>query len=634
VKKLFTLLFYYSLAFSAIAQVPEVSEYNVHSCQKHLHLKSVQADYNPVDVYYTQAFWTIDPSQYYISGHVNHWFKPVSNALTFVDFDLKSSLIVDSVMRGNLKIDFVRTDEKVMVEYPNTLTGSDSVRIYYHGQPFNSGFGSFEQSTHAGAPIVWTLSEPYGCQDWWPVRQNLADKTDSIDIFISSPEQYRGASNGLLIADVATNGWRTAHWKHRYPIAAYLVAIAVTNYSVYSDYIPYGDNDSLLMLNYVFPENLSTAQNGTKALIPALQLFNNKYMLYPFINEKYGHAQFGWGGGMEHQTMTFVSSFGLSLLSHELAHQWFGDYITCGSWQDIWLNEGFATYSDGLVVEAGMQSYSFNDWKRSLINNITSQSTGSVYVLDTASVDRIFSSRLSYNKGAMVLHMLRTQVGDTSFFKGIRNYLHDEDLANGFALTAHLREHMEVAGDTTLTEFFNDWIYGQGYPTYNIQWWVSGTQLKVTILQNQSHSSVNYFEMKVPIRVQAPGLDSVLWLHNTSAGQQYTINLNVAVEQVNFDPNSDLVAKGSISKVTGLDDIANNLIILINNHELQIEMHGQARLEEWKIIDMNGKSLISGVNRTMPTDSFLIPLHQFSEGFYILQAKVGGEQISKKFYLK
>ena len=112
----------------------------------------------------------------------------------------------------------------------------DFFTVYYHGEPGNTGFGSFSQAKHGDVPIIWTLSEPYGALDWWPCKQSLTDKIDSINIIVTSPEPYRTASNGVLVSEIISNGKRTMHWKHRYPIVTYLVAVAVTNYTDYSDF--------------------------------------------------------------------------------------------------------------------------------------------------------------------------------------------------------------------------------------------------------------------------------------------------------------------------------------------------------------------------------------------------------------
>ncbi|MEI2747579.1 MAG: M1 family aminopeptidase [Ferruginibacter sp.] len=140
------------------------------------------------------------------------------------------------------------------------------------------------------------------------------------------------------------------HWKHRYPIATYLVCFAVTNYAVFNNSVQLG-NVNLPMVTYCYPESQTAFEAGTQNTLDAMQLFSQYFGEYPFIKEKYGHVQFGWGGGMEHQTSTFIVSTNESLVAHELGHQWFGDKITCASWEDIWLNEGFATYLARFYME-------------------------------------------------------------------------------------------------------------------------------------------------------------------------------------------------------------------------------------------------------------------------------------------
>jgi aminopeptidase N len=220
----------------------------------------------------------------------------------------------------------------------------------------------------------------------------------------------------VLVSETQNGNLRTCHWKSHYPIAAYLVAIAVTNYSYYSNYVPLGSGDSLQVLNYVYPEDLTYAQSNTPGIISIIQLYDSLTITYPFFKEKYGHCQFGWGGGMEHQTMTYLVSFDYSLMAHECAHQWFGDMVTCGSWEDIWLNEGFATYWQGMTVEHYDPS-NWMGWKQSQRDYIISQPDGSVLCTDTTDVGRIFDGRLTYSKGAYLLHMLRWTVGDAAFFQ-------------------------------------------------------------------------------------------------------------------------------------------------------------------------------------------------------------------------
>jgi aminopeptidase N len=440
---------------------------------------------------------------------------------------------------------------------PLSLGAVDSVTVYYGGPPAETGFGSFVQTTHDGTPIVWTLSEPYGARDWWPCKQDLTDKIDSIDVLVTCPAAYRAAGNGLLVSEAdAGSGQKTYHWKHRYPIAAYLVAIAVTNYAQYTDYADI-QTGSLPILNYVFPENLAASQNQTPQVVPIMEFYDSLFISYPFHKEKYGHAQFGWGGGMEHQTMSFMVNFGYELMAHELAHQWFGDHVTCGSWEDIWLNEGFATYLSGLCYERFSPTQYWPSFKSSRLGNVVSQPGGSVWVNDTTSVGRIFSGRLSYSKGAMVLHQLRWTIGDSAFFAGIRSYLNAPGISGEFARTADLQSYLETASGQDLDWYFDDWFYGQGFPSYHIEWSQAGNTVWLTVNQTQSHPSVDFFQVPLPLRFRAGSQSFDARIEPTVSGQSFQLTVPFAATELQIDPDIWLIsANNTATKVAvGTDDL-------------------------------------------------------------------------------
>jgi aminopeptidase N len=501
------------------------------------------------DLKYHRLEWNINPLHYYISGTVTSYFEPRETGFQEINFDLSSVLEVNEVTWHGQNLSFVlHAEDRLQIFLPQTLPVGqlDSVTVTYEGAPPQTGFGSFSQSTHSGTPIIWTLSEPYGAKDWWPCKQDLNDKIDSIDVIVRTPSPNRVASNGVLIKEQEAGADKIYHWRHRYPIPAYLIAIGVTNYSVYSDFVPVDGQDPIEVLNYVYPEALQNVQPQTSATIGIMQLFNELFGLYPFATEKYGHAQFGFGGGMEHQTMSFMGSWSHLLQAHELAHQWFGDKITCGSWEDIWLNEGFATYLEGMTYEFGLGPNTWPNWLAGKINHVTSQPDGSVWVPDTTSVNRIFSSRLSYSKGAMLLHMLRWKLGDEDFFQAVRNYIDDPALAYGYARTSDLKAHLEAQSGLDLTEFFDDWFYGQGYPSYQIEWWREGSDLKIKVNQTTSHSSVNFFEMPLPLLLEGNGVDSLAVIHHAFSGQIFNLQIPFEIVSVQFDPDLWIVSKDNI----------------------------------------------------------------------------------------
>ncbi len=538
---------------------PEMKE--LYLSEQHHARSKAQFRSNPLtqdyDVTYHCLSVEVDPAISYITGKVTTHFRPQLPGLDILHFDLSDGMQIDSISWHQIQCTYTHADHTLAIHLPEELLAGivDSVTIWYQGKPGTTGFGSFNQGTHQNSPVLWTLSEPYGARDWWPCKQDLTDKADSIDIIITTPAIYRAASNGLLVDEYAVGDQKIYHWQHRYPIAAYLVAFAVTDYAVYSDFVPTSAGP-VEVLNYVYPENLATAQAATQAIVPIMQLYNDLFGLYPFADEKYGHAQFGWGGGMEHQTMSFMVGFSHLLMAHELAHQWFGDKVTCASWADIWLNEGFATYLEGLNYEHGIGPTDWMDWKKGKIAHVISAPGGSVWVEDTTSVSRIFNSRLSYSKGAMVLHMLRWELGDEDFFQAIRNYLDAPENAYAYGHTAELIEHLEETSGSDLLVFFQNWYYGEGFPTYSMQWSVDDQQILLQVEQSTSHPSVPFFPMTLPLYITGTGgQDTLLRIPHAYSGETFLLDLPWAVSTLEFDPDLWIV-KGPTQITTGIEDPA------------------------------------------------------------------------------
>jgi aminopeptidase N len=508
-----------------------------------MHKSARATNHDETNIIFQKLDLRVNPNASFISGSVTSVFIPLIDINT-IQFDLSDTLKVDSIVYHGATISHSHSGDVVEATFSSTIvTGqTDSITIYYHGIPSPAeGFGSFIQSQHDSVPIIWTLSEPYGAKDWWPCKQNLQDKIDSIDILVTTPDSFVVASIGLMVAETQNGNDKTFYWKHRYPIATYLVAIAVTNYVVYTDTV-WIDNKVMPVVNYVYPEKLQEAKTQTPHIVGMMHLFDSLFEVYPFHLEKYGHAQFGWGGGMEHQTITFMGDFGFELMAHELAHHWFGNKVTCASWEDIWLNEGFATYLSGLCYENILPQYwyAFRETRRAGSVKVPN---GSVWCNDTTNVSRIFNPYLSYSKGAMVLHMLRWVMGDANFFEGLRNYLSDVNHSYAFANTASLRKHLEDVSGKNLQEFFQDWVYGKGFPTYTITWnqdFENNIQVKVS--QQQSAPSVSYFEMPLQLKFKNAFRDTFIILNNTQNNQTYSFKLPYLVDTVLFDPEIWLVS--------------------------------------------------------------------------------------------
>jgi aminopeptidase N len=580
------------------------------------------------DIKYHKLYINVNPGSGNVNGYVVSKFIPLSNADT-MDFDAHNCLTIDSVIYHGNEVTFSHSNNRLLITGLSLMAQNlDSIIVYYHGTPVASGFGSFYSSTQ----WLWTLSEPFGAADWWPCKNDLSDKIDSIDICIEHPSSYVAVANGLEKSSIDLgNSRKLTHWQHRYPIAAYLVAIAVAPYQYFNTYVTLQDG-ALRIDNYVLSSEYNNAQNAMTNFTKVIKFYDSLIAPYPFMNERYGHAHFGWGGGMEHQTISFVGSFDYELLAHELLHQWYGDAVTCGSWHDIWLNEGFATYFTALSQEKFFPQ-DFTNWKNYSLNLITYSGCGSVYVYDTTSVDRIFNSRLSYRKAAYVLHMLRWILSDNLFFDGIREYY--ETYKYSYAMTEDFKSIMEQAADTSLTEFFNDWIYGEGYPIYTFYVnEIDDNSFSITIHQQSSCTSSTFFEMPLPFLLSYTSAnDTTIILNNINQDQEFIINLPMP-DNITFDPlkwiltvNSTIIVDIQAYKnlnLTVYPNPAYDLITIENPNKKDFTL---------SFTDLLTKNVIFNDHIAANT-SKTIDISNISPGSYLLTFQNGKNQIITKKIIK
>ncbi len=572
------------------------------------------------DVTYHKLEITVNPAVHTVFGKVTTTYTAVSNMNSIV-FDLVSQMAVSSVKQNNVSLTFSQTANELAITLPATqLAGtSATVEIIYSGTPPNTGHVFFD--THNNSPVFYTLSESFGDKEWWPCKEDMRDKIDSLDIFITAPSQYVSVGNGVETAPPVLSGAnKTTHFHHNYPIPAYLVSIAVANYSVFNLTGGTAPN-TFPIVNYVFPENLTLAQNTLSNVPSYLEFYESIVGPYPYRNEKYGNAEVTTSG-MEHPTVSFISDYDRYMMEHEMAHQWFGDKITCGTWKDIWLNEGFATFMDEMLIEnfdgsdAGISNRDY------MINYITSQPAGAVYLTDTEALDenRIFSGRLTYNKGAMVLNMLRLKMGETAFLQGLNNYLSDPNLVYKTAVTTDFKAHMEAVYGSSLTEFFNDWVYNQGYPTYTITAQnVAAGQVSVTVSQTRSHSSVTFFEMPLPLTFTGAGGQTFsTMVDNTSNNQSFIINAPFTVTGVQFDPERHIISKNSTATLT------NDGFELTKTEVYPNPVHGLLTIDTTNTIDriLLVNSVGQSINASL-TSLNQLDFSNYPSGVYFLQLQSG-----------
>ncbi len=589
---------------------------------------------NTYNLHYHELYFEVDPGVNFIKGRITSTFVMNVNADTIV-FDMGAGLTVDSVKIIGQSVTYATIADGLRLFAASTLINGNSYTtiVYYHGVPISGVF--FEDHGPSDIPVMWTLSEPYSARHWWPCKQSLNDKIDSIDVYIKTPMAYRSTSNGILLSEITNSGFITSHWKHRHKIPAYLISIASTNYVDYSDYVVYSPTDSIRVLNYVYPEDLASNMAGSVMIKDQMPVYNNLFGLYPYADEKYGHSITNLGGGMEHTTMTTQGGFNFEVTAHELAHQWFGNLVTCGKWEDIWLNEGFASYATGTVYEQLSPTLYWPIWKYNNWDYVMSQPDGSVWVDDTTNVGRIFSSRLTYSKGAYVLHMARWILGDSAFFAAVNNYLYDPALNHGYAVTNHLKVHFEAEHGSSLTYFFNDWFTGEGFPTYqiNMDYSTSGNgAVTFTLNQTQSDASVSFFELPVPIKIFGPfGQDTTVVLDNTINGEQFTVFPGFWVDSIQFDPKKWILAKTSTITI-GLNDettLKANIFPNPATDVLNIQMENKEEDISVNIYDLTGRIVLS---RVLPSGNmFSIPVATLHSGTYILDLRSDGGAFREKF---
>lgn len=630
-KKLYSLMLICFFINIFLGQKFNIDRKGLIEMEKKASLKAIlDVNVNPntlnYDLQYARVELSLDPNQQYVSGTVTSHFKMLSNSDN-IYFDLANNLTVSNVKYHGQNLTFQQlTTDEIKIDFPAAIPAqvTDSLSITYSGIPTTAESAFVATLTPAGDPILATLSEPFGAKQWWPTKQSMNDKIEKMDIKINTPTQYTVGSNGRLISETIANNRKTTYWQTNYPIPAYLFALGISNYTKLNSTIT-TSNSSFPFLNYVYPSSANAnVQANLDWTSTNMQTFEDYFGLYPYRNEKYGHMQFNWGGGMEHATMTSVGYYSQDLIAHELAHQWFGDKLTCGAWNDIWLNEGFATMGEYLVYEKLLMSASqFQSYLQSEMDNITSSPGGSVYVPDNQlTSNRIFDGRLTYTKGGYVLRMIKWILGDDQFYAMLKAYQNNPAFAYNYVKTNDFRDFLSSYTGRNFTEFFNDWIYGEGYPTYQIRWTQNATSKKLTfrVAQTRSSSTVSFFEMPLPIKVSgAGGQTAYLVLDNTFNNQYFTNDVNFDVTSVTFNYDKQIVTKGSTvtkDNTLAVDDAKQKAInVYPNPAKSVIKISGLEKSADFEIYASDGRLVRKGKTEA---DSE-INISTMEKGTYILK---------------
>jgi len=497
------------------------------------------------DVLHYRLDFEVDPDARYLSGSNTMTVKTLVDDVSAFRFWLHTAFSITGVEVEGETVAWQRLDPEVIeVSLARTFTRGENfkLRVDYEGLPVSGGWMSIVFESHRGTPVVSTLSEPWYSYTWWPVKEDSRDKATG-DLLITVPSELTAVSNGVLSdVDNLSGGRRRFHWSTDYPMSPYLFAFSATRYNTFGDnYVHPGG--SMPVEFFVYPES-DTA--GNRALwrlsVDMLSTFGDLYGLYPFIDEKYAIYEFPWGGGMEHQTATGQGGFWESLTAHELAHQWWGDMVTCATWSDIWLNEGFATYSEALWFEHRSGTSDLSALRNAMFERRPRYFDGTVYVYDPSNVSRIFSSDYSYRKGAWVLHMLRFVIGDEAFFDVLEAYRDRFEYLT--AATEDFRGVAEEVWGEDLGWFFDQWVYRGGAPAYRYGWReqvIDGKRYLGVFLEQAQDESV--FQMPLTIETLEFGERHRYEVWNDERSEHFLIPVSAPVDEVGLDPDGWILAR-------------------------------------------------------------------------------------------
>ncbi len=477
----------------------------------------------------------------------------VVESMDTIVFQLKNELEITGVeVNGSNEPDYLHNDDVIYIPAAAMAGDMISVKIFYEGDAgqdrgFFAGITSAYDITNEQW-VTYTLSEPLNARDWFPVKQVLSDKADSVWVDLACDRGLMAASIGLLKEIEELPGEKHKFkWRSTYPIAYYLISLAVADYRDYSFHAALSEkNDSVLVQNYIYDDDtyFSTWKSRIDKTADLITLFSDLVTDYPFKKEKYGHAVAPMGGGMEHQTMSTMANFNFKLVAHELAHQWFGNSVTCGTWQDIWINEGFASYMEYIALENLISRESADNWMEYAMS-LAFGKNGSVYVPESEAEDvyRVFDYGLSYKKGAVLLHMIRYELNnDALFFDVLRTY--SETYRDSVATAVGFREVLESVSGRDFTCFFDQWYYGKGFPTFHLTGTAIEDTLYIQSLQETSDTATPLFTMHFDLALTTSEGEQLFRLFQEMREQKFAIPINGIVYAIRFDPENKLLARG------------------------------------------------------------------------------------------
>ena len=478
--------------------------------------------------------------------------------------ELSYKLQADSAFINGIKYPFTHASNDIYIELPSPLLKNEifTFHLYYHTPEAYSTnyFSSTVDATYGSFHVTQSMAEPYNAHDWFPCKQELEDKADSVFVFVTTDTNLRAAGPGTLTEVPLPEGKIRYEWRTHQPTAYYLIFLAVSDYQEYTIYA-HPDSlpgDSIMVLNYVYdyPNCLEANKTNIDRTPSMIELFSNEFGLFPFYEEKYGHYMWRPSGfsGMEHMTMSGMRYFSFDLIAHELGHSWFGDNVTCATWSDIWVNEGFASYAQYLARQYILSQSSANSLMNAYHNSAFTATDGSVYIPESElnSVGRIFNGALSYRKGAALVHMIRFKMNnDSLFFRTLYEYqqIYKDSVATG---NDFRNVCMDVSG-IDFTDFFDQWYFGEGFPTFDLTWSQDNDTLLLEVHQSTSAAITPLFKTHMEYKISFAGGDTILRLFQEINDTVYKFITSNEITGIEIDPSNWILNKGSVTHNSFLD---------------------------------------------------------------------------------
>ncbi len=510
--------------------------------------------------------------------------------LTEIQYELES-LNVDEILVNGNPASYTHTAGVITINLGTISPNEEFITtVSYSGNPVWIGLGMYFSSNY-----VFTISDPNASRYWWPCYDHPWDKA-LVDLTITCRDDWDAACNGLRTSIVNNgNGTKTYYWEGSNPMATYLVSIVARNFEELNDSF-----QGVPIQNFVPPSYVVNAIEDFSNLPFMMEVFSNLYGFYPF--EKYGNAvtNFLTYAAMEHQTMTTMTTGWITGnhtyetgIAHELAHQWFGNCLTPLTWADVWLSEGFATYSEATYMQAWQGFDAMLNYLESNIQNYYINWAGSTaYTIYDPPNPNMYFTPVTYEKAASVLHMLRLRMGDETFFNTLQTYF--TQYYNSNVITTEFQEVCENVSGLDLEQFFQQWIFQPGLPsmeyTYFINAGAATTEI-MTYVQTTSNSSTDFY-IHVPIHINYDTYHDSILVEGTPLAPLQTISLITSpdYESFEFDPHHWVLSRSNTFRACEINNAypADNKVIVYWN-------------EFWEEIGVDGYNLYRS---TTPTGTF------------------------------